>query len=107
MCLTYLHALMLFRQGIRNGDCNAADAGKEILKLLFFARNHPNYREILAAEKIWRAKMPSEVVEIIKSSFAATRLNNFGHYQGRDTCLEEINKNAISWVTAGVPSDEQ
>ena len=39
---------------------------------------------------------------------STSRIGNTGHYQGGDACMEEINKNAKSWISPyGVPSDEE
>eukprot|EP00794_Sanderia_malayensis_P018435 gene18435-20284_t len=103
---TYLHNLMLFREGVRMGDYSLAEAAREQLQIVFFARSHPKYRRIVALDKMWKELLPEKLVEVLKCSFAASRVNNHGHYQGGDASLEEINKNAKAWVTSGVPTDD-
>ena len=51
--------------------------------------------------------MPPEVLEVLKTSLTLSRTGRKGHYQGGDALLEEINKEAKSWMPAGVPTDEQ
>ena len=106
MALTFVHALMLFRQGSRNGDTKAIFAANSKLALLFFGRNHPMYREIIQHDiKVW-SLAPQAMKELISNSLTVSRTAREGHYQGGDAVLEEINKEAKKWVI-GVPSSRQ
>ena len=50
--------------------------------------------------------MPDRLKSVMFSSLAVSRTGNAGKYQGGDACLEEINKEAKSWMS-GVPTDQQ
>ena len=102
MVFTSLHAMMLFRIGIRNGNAHAANAGKRRVATLFYARNHPNYQRIMALDKFWNVMMPEKVKKAVEESVSTSRIGNTAHYQGGDACLEEINKNAKSWISPHV-----
>ena len=107
MVFTFLHALILFRVGVRRGCFLAMNAGKDKLVKLFYAGNHPKYQRIMAVDKLFQKSMPEKVKDIIRFSFSTSRVGHEGRYQGGDACLEEINKNAKSWVSRGVPSNDE
>ena len=100
--------MILFRTGVRRGNPDVAEVGKHTLSMLFYVRNHPNYQRTMALDRYWKAVMPEEVKRVVEESMSTSRRGNTGHYQGGDACLEEINKNAKSWISPhGVPSDEE
>jgi hypothetical protein len=107
MVLTFIHSIMLFRTGMRRGDYKAIISGRETLSLLFFGRNHPKYQIIMTINRFIETMMPDNITEIVKSSLTLSRTGNMGHFQGGDACLEEINKEAKTWVTKGVPSEKE
>ena len=43
---------------------------------------------------------------MVDKSMTASRTGGFGHNQGGDALLEEVNKNAKAWII-GVPTNEQ
>ena len=47
MTLTFLHGLILFRQGVRHNNVDAIFAGRLKFEPLFFGQNHPRYQDIL------------------------------------------------------------
>ena len=47
MVFNFQHALILFRKGCRNNSPEHIAAAKNRMSVLFFGRNHPNYREIV------------------------------------------------------------
>lgn len=50
--------------------------------------------------------MPTELKDVLMSSPTLYRTGNIGHYQGGNAFLEEINKEAKSWIsTVGVPME--
>ena len=106
LAFTFLHGLMLFHSGVRNADSKALHAGLEKCSLMFFVRNHPRYRSIIINHKRMRALMPDQLRERLDCVPSYSRNNNVGHYQGGDAMLEEINKEAKSWISPlGVPTN--
>ena len=106
MVFTYLHAFMMLRKGVRNGDSQLVLVAKTKLGSLFFGRNHPHYRDIIYNDFKLAYLMPFPVAEGFYSSISASRIGRVGHYQSGDALLEEINKAAKKWVL-GVPNDAQ
>lgn len=105
MVFTFIHASMLFRIGTRKGDTDLLIAGRDKLSVLFFCRNHPRYRRITALNSLIEAMMPLEVKNVVYTSMTLSRTGNTGHYQGGDACLEEVNREAKSWISpVGVPT---
>ncbi|MES9884493.1 MAG: hypothetical protein ABW185_26915, partial [Sedimenticola sp.] len=108
MVFTFLHSIMLFRVGCRHGNGDATVAGRDKLALLFYGRNHPRYRRIMTVNKYIEKMMPPSLNDLVHSSLTLSRVGNAGHYQGGDACLEEINKEAKSWVSpVGVPTEKE
>ena len=64
-------------------------------------QNHSGKRHIK------KVLMPSEVLQILTNSLTLSHTGRSGHYQGGDAILEEINKEATSWMPGGVPTDAQ
>ena len=54
MVLTFLHALMILRKGVRSNNQQYIYAGKDKLSMLFFGRNHPHYHQLIAQERASR-----------------------------------------------------
>ena len=106
MIFTYLHSFMMFRKASRCGSYEYIQTAKSRMAMLFFGRNHPNYREIVYADLKQTIRLPEEVRELIQNTITTSRNGKIGHYQGGDALLEEINKNAKKWVI-GVPTDKQ
>ena len=106
MTLTFLHAVMLFRNGIRMNNLECIYAGKNKLSLLFFGHNHSCYHELIAYEKKIEALMPHEIHSIKFSSLVLSRMVRLGHYQSGDGIIEEINKEAKQDLV-GVPNEHQ
>ena len=107
MTFTYLHGLMLLRDGSRKGNAFAIETAKAKLSPLFFGRHHPTYRRIVTSDKFIMGMMPNAVREALEASITLSRTGSMGHFQGGDACLEEVNKDAKSWKPPGVPSDSQ
>jgi hypothetical protein len=108
MALTFLHAIMVFRVGCRRANPSYIIAGREKMSLLFYCRNHPRYQRIVAINSYIEAMMPEDLKDLIMRSFTLSRTGNVGHYQGGDACLEEINKEAKSWISpVGVPTEKE
>lgn len=114
MVFNFLHALMLFRKGCRNNSPEHIVAAKNRMSVLFFGRNHPNYREIVHYDlkqymryfKEYFKDTSLPLKEIVLGCLTASRGNNIGHYQGGDALLEEINKEAKEWMI-GVLTEAQ
>lgn len=107
MTLTFLHALMVLRDGVRKGNSDAIAAGQNRVMPIFFARNHPRYQAIVARDIYQKVLMPEEVKAKMNASITLSRTGRKGHYQGGDAILEEINKEAKSWIPPGVPTETQ
>ena len=90
MVLTILHAMMLFRKGIRANKQEHISAGKNKLSLLFFGRNHPHYHYLISQEKKAEALMPPEIRTLKFPSLVLSRTQRVGHYQSGDAIIEEI-----------------
>ena len=99
MILTFLHATMLFRKGIR---ANKQEYNK--LSLLFFGRNHPHYHYLISQEKKIEALMPPEIRTLKFSSLVLSRTQRVGHHQSGDAIIEEVNKEAKRDLV-GVPNE--
>eukprot|EP00795_Rhopilema_esculentum_P009659 gene9659-17421_t len=95
------------RVGVRRGCFLTMNAGKDKLIKLFYAGNHPKYQRIMAVDKLFQQSMLEKVKDIIRYPFSTSRVGHEGCYQGGDACPEEINKNAKSWVSRGVPSNDK
>ena len=106
MTLTFLHTLMLFRNGIRVNNIECIYGGKNKLSLLFFGRNHPCYHQLITYEKKIEPLMPHEIRSIKFSSLVLSRTGRLGHYQSGDAIIEEINKEAKRDLV-GVPNEHQ
>ena len=106
MVLTFLHALMIFRKGMRSNNQQYIYAGKDKLSLLFYGRNHPHYHLLIAQEKRIEALMPREVLNLKYSSLVLSRTGRAGHYQSGDAIIEEINKEGKRDLV-GVPNETQ
>ena len=52
ICLTYLHALMMLRSGVRGCSSDLIDDAKTNLNCLFFSGNHPIYQLITTSDAI-------------------------------------------------------
>ena len=62
----------------------------------------------MAINRYIESMMPVELNQCVYSSFTLSRTGNTGHYQGGDACLEELNKEAKSWIPpVGVPSNRE
>ena len=79
MIMTFLHAIMLFRAGVRNSDPIAIKTGKTKLAPLFFARSHPKYRRIVTLDHYMEVLMPEELRLIADRSKSLSRTGNPGH----------------------------
>ena len=97
--LTYLHAMMLLRKGIRSGHSKSVFSAKSKLALLFFGRNHPKYQKLLVQDFKIDCRMPEETKCLMSDTLS------FGRH-GHDAVIEEINKAAKKWVI-GVPTNIQ
>ena len=106
MVLTFLHALMIFRKGMRSNNQQYIYAGKDKLSLLFYGRNHPHYHLLIAEEKRIETLMPREVLNLKYSFLVLSRTGREGHYQSGDAIIEEINKEGKRDLV-GVPSETQ
>ena len=106
MTLTFQHALMLSRNGMRMNNIERIYAGKNKLSLLFFGRNHPCYHELVAYEKKIEALMSYEIRSIKFCSLVLGRTGRLVHYQSGDAMIEEINKEAKRDLV-GVPNEHQ
>ena len=72
--------------------------------LLFYCRNHPPYQRIVAMNSYIEAMMPADLKDLLMQTLTLSRTGSICHYQGGDACLEEINKEAKSWISpVGVP----
>ena len=105
--LSFLHSIMLFRFGIRNGNGDAALAGLYGCEPFIYARKgHPMYHRIFGIYHYYEAVMPSEIKEFMIQNISHSRTGNAGYYQGGDRNLEEVNGIAKPWMSAiGVPND--
>ena len=92
MAFVYLHALILFRRGIRTNNVEYIYAGKNKLSILLFGRNHPNYHQLISLERKIEIQMPPEISSVKFASLVLSRTNRIGFYQSGDVVIEEINK---------------
>jgi len=75
------------------------------LSHLFYARNHPIYRNILFQHVRDKALMPSELQQMMEKFISGSKTGTRGKCQGGDAMLEELNKERKSWLKmSGVPS---
>ena len=102
MSLTYLHSIMLLRNGVHNGNSEGISTGIHKFSTLFYVRRHPQYQIIVAVNTYILGMMPDTVKGKLLNSFAQSRTNNVGHYQGGDAMLEEINTEDKSWKSTGI-----
>ena len=108
MCLTYLHALMLLRSGVRKWNPAMVSTAKLKLYPLFFAGNHPIYQNIIFKDELDNILMPTELKELKNKYISVSRTGNKGHYQGGDALLEEVNKESKAWCKlGGIPTESQ
>ena len=107
MIFTFLHSIMMFRVGVRNNDHKAILTAQRKTMPLFFSRNHPTYRKIMLSSFNTHCLLPDELKLEVYKNMAVSNTNSVGHFQGGDTCLEEINKKAKKWVSPiGIPNDQ-
>lgn len=107
MSLTYLHALMMLRHGVRNSVYNLIPDAKAKRSHLFFAQSHPIYQKILYKEALDDEIMPFQLLDVKKTYISASQANTTGKTQGGDTLLEEVNKHSKSWMKmAGMRTKE-
>ena len=66
--------------------------------------NHPRYQRILTLNRFIEAMMPENLLDIVRKSYTLSKTGHEGHYQGGHACLEEIYRDAKSWITSGVPT---
>lgn len=98
---------MLLCNGVRKGNGEAIMTGVSKFSSLFYVRRHPQYQRIMAVHKYILGLMPKSIKEKVLSSLSLSRNNNIGHYQGGEAMLEEINKEAKSWISPlGVPTNK-
>ena len=107
MFLTYLHALMILRVGVRKCNAEVVQDAKSKLSHLIFGSNHPIYRHILFRDAMDDILMPPDLKCLKYKYISASRTGNAEKMQG-DVMLEEINKESKQWLKmAGIPSEQQ
>ena len=74
MAFVYLHAVVLFRRGIRKNHAEYIYAGKNKLLILLFGRNHSNYHQLTSLERKIEIQMPPEFSSVKFSSLALIEL---------------------------------
>ena len=73
------------------------------LSHLIYSRPHPIYQNILD-----QVVMSEDLSRVMQKYISASRTQTLNKCQGGDVTLEEVNKEAKSWLrTAGVPSEAQ
>ena len=98
MELTYLHAFIMLRKGVRNEDSQLVFVAKIKLGSLFFGRNHPHHRDIIYNDFKLAYLLPFPVAEGFYSSLSASRADRVGYYQSGYALLEEMNRAAKQWI---------
>ena len=106
MVFMFLHALMLLRRGTRCNNYEYIYSAKNKLSLLFFARNHPIYHNIITQERRIEILMPEEVRSMKFNTLSLSRTSRTGHYQSGDAIIEEVNKEAKRDLV-GIPSTKE
>lgn len=78
------------------------------LSPIVYGRNHPIYQNILYNNARDVILMPQELKSVLQKFVSGSKTNTLGKCQGGDAMLEELHKDAKSWLKmAGIPSEEQ
>lgn len=104
--MTYLHALMCFRGGIRRNNDDYISAGMQVLSDIMHGRNHQKYQVILLQEKAIKLAAPIPVRKFLASIQSISRSGQPNKGEGVDFQLEIYNKCSKVWLPRGVPSNE-
>ena len=108
MVMTYLHALMMLRLGVRKSNAGAITDAKAKLSGLIFGGNHPIYQNLMYYEVLDAVLMPSELRDVKSKYVSGSRTGKKEKSQGGDALLEEVNKESKAWLKmSGIPSEEQ
>ena len=84
----------MFRQVVLNNNPKALLVGQKKFSFNFFARNHPRYQKMTTHALYLPSVMPNDILSLLHKYLAVSNTSTEGNYQGRDACLEEINKKA-------------
>lgn len=86
--LTYVFAIYLFKLGVRNNDCQLITAARLKFDDLFYAFNHPIYREVEYRDLKNRALYPKEVRVLRDNNMSFSESTVSAKSQGGDFILE-------------------
>ena len=105
---TYLHAITMFICVVRNCNSMAMQSAKHVISSIMHSRNHALYNQILATDRYIESMMPDKLKSLMETYVSISRTNRTGgHHQGADGCMEEISKEAKSWLpNSGIPSGD-
>ena len=106
VCFRYLLAFQLYTESVRKNNNAHMLAARAAFSPLFYARNHPRYRELHLRDMLDRIQCPTELREDIEAheSFSVSGIHNRG--QGSDFIHEEVNRTVKSLLPPGAVTPE-
>ena len=94
--------------GVRKCNPELVHNATSKLSQLIYGQNHPIYQNILYRVTLDRILMPCKLRKVMENLISGSRTMTLGRCQGGDAMLEEINKEAKSWLKmSGIPSNDQ
>jgi hypothetical protein len=103
LVLNIIPSIFCYREGVRTGDVERMKAGRGIFSKMWFARNHPMYRELEVYDSLLRLCMPQEVLKLINATMSINLSGQKYTGEGPDFKLEAVNR-VVQRSLPAVPS---
>ena len=88
LLFSYVLAIYLFKIGVRNNDSNLINSARLKFDDLFYAFNHPIYREVEYRDLKNRVLYPEQVRTLRDNNMSFNECQNVGKSQGTDFVLK-------------------